>query len=204
MTGRSVAGRMAPSTRSSGCEPIVRIRSVPFLSMTARRAASNEFVTTRATIIGAVPIGSMSSVPCRWKKVHLFRPVSAAAFVVAVDQLAKAGAAHATTPAHNPDLAFGVAHGPPTVLVALSILVLGAFLAVVGRLAVHAGISPVLPALIAGGMLGNVLDRARFGTVRDFIPTPFAIINVADIAVMVGVVLLGLGLTLRLRHLPVQ
>jgi lipoprotein signal peptidase len=66
---------------------------------------------------------------------------------------------------------------------------------------VHAGISPVLPALIAGGMLGNVLDRARFGAVRDFIPTPFAIINLADVAVMVGVVALGLGLAFRARHL---
>ncbi len=136
--------------------------------------------------------------------VRFLRPVLTAGFVVGVDQLAKTAAAHATTSAHNPDLAFGIAHGPPPVLVVLSILVLGAFLAVVGRLAVQAGISPLLPALIAGGMLGNVLDRARFGAVRDFIPTPFAIINLADIAVMLGVVALGLGLALRMRHLPVE
>jgi lipoprotein signal peptidase len=49
-----------------------------------------------------------------------------------------------------------------------------------------------------------VLDRARFGAVRDFIPTPFAIINVADIAVVVGVVALGLGLASRTRHLRVR
>ena len=124
--------------------------------------------------------------------------------MLAVDQVAKAGAAHATTSAHNPDLAFGIAHGPPPVLVALSILVLGVFLAVVGRLAVHAGISPVLPALIAGGMLGNVLDRARFGAVRDFIHIPFAIINVADIAIMIGIVALGVALPMRARRLLVR
>jgi lipoprotein signal peptidase len=146
----------------------------------------------------------VSTRPRRWKIVHFLRPVSAAAFVLGVDQLAKAGAAHATTSAHNPDLAFGIAHGPPPVLVAVSVLVLGVFLAVVGRLAVQAGISPVLPALIAGGMLGNVLDRARFGAVRDFIPTPFAIINIADIAVMAGVVALGVGLASRARHLRVR
>ncbi len=131
------------------------------------------------------------------------RAVSAVGVVVAVDQVAKATAARATTPASNPDLAFGVAHGSPAVLVAASILVLGVFLAVVGRLAVQAGISPLLPALIAGGMLGNVVDRARFGAVRDFIPTPFAIINVADVAIIVGVVALGVGLVFRVRQLRV-
>jgi lipoprotein signal peptidase len=131
--------------------------------------------------------------------VRILRAVPVAGAVVLVDQLAKTGAAHAAPPAHNPDLAFGIAHGSAPVLVALSIIVLGVFLGVVGRLAVHLGVSPVLPALIAGGMLGNMLDRARFGAVRDFIHIPFAIINVADIAIVVGIIVLTVSLARR-RH----
>ena len=119
--------------------------------------------------------------------------------VLIVDQLAKAGAAHAATPAHNPDLAFGVVGGPTLVLVFATIAVLGVFVAVLGRWAGRLGIPALIPALIAGGVLGNALDRARFGAVRDFIHTPFAIINLADIAVTVGIVTFAIAFGLRLR-----
>ncbi len=132
---------------------------------------------------------------------RIFRAVLVAGAVVVVDQLTKAGATHATTPAHNPDLAFGIAHGPAPALVVVAIIVLGVFLGIVGRVAIRAGMSPVLPALIAGGMLGNTLDRARLGAVRDFIAVPFAIINVADIAITIGIVALGLGLAFRVPRL---
>ncbi len=53
-------------------------------------------------------------------------------------------------------------------------------------------------ALILGGALGNIHDRIRFGSVVDFIDVGvgsyrWPIFNVADIAVTVGAILLGLA-----------
>jgi signal peptidase II len=127
------------------------------------------------------------------------RLVFVAGGVLLVDQVAKAVAAHSATPARNPDLAFGIAGGPAPLLIVATIVVLGVFLAVVGRWAVRINASPILPAIITGGALGNVLDRARFGAVRDFVPTPFATINVADVAVMTGIGALAVTLVLRTR-----
>ena len=51
-------------------------------------------------------------------------------------------------------------------------------------------------ALILGGALGNILDRARFGYVVDFADLhfgewrPFLVFNVADAAITIGVLLL--------------
>jgi len=47
--------------------------------------------------------------------------------------------------------------------------------------------------LLAGGALGNVVDRVRYGYVTDFIKVPhWPAFNVADAAITVGVVLLVL------------
>ena len=81
--------------------------------------------------------------------------------VVAIDQLAKTVAPHAHSgfiaPAQNPDYAFGSVGGSALVLIVGSVVMLGVFLAVIGRLAGRVGISPALPALIAGGMLAGWL-----------------------------------------------
>jgi lipoprotein signal peptidase len=74
------------------------------------------------------------------------------------------------------------------VLVAGSLLVLVAFLALVARPAHALGVSPVVTALIAGGLVSNTFDRLRFGAARDFLTTPWFIVNLADIAVAVGIV----------------
>jgi lipoprotein signal peptidase len=129
-----------------------------------------------------------------------------AAGVVLADQLAKmfasSGRVPAVVPVRNPGLALGVLAGPPLLLVAGGVLVLAMFLAVVGRWAVQVGISPIIPGVIAGGSLANALDRAQFGAVRDFLTTPWGVvIDVADIAVVVGIVVLGVSLALRVHHL---
>ena len=41
--------------------------------------------------------------------------------------------------------------------------------------------------LILGGALGNIIDRALFGSVRDFLVLGPIVVNVADIAVLVGI-----------------
>jgi signal peptidase II len=115
-----------------------------------------------------------------------------AASVVAVDQVTKVVATHDPSrtlmPEHNPAYALGVVTGPAPVLIIVSVVVLCAFVVMVDGWASRLRISVVLPALVAGGIVGNLIDRIRFGSVRDFLVTPWAIINFADIAIAVGVV----------------
>jgi signal peptidase II len=104
----------------------------------------------------------------------------------------------------NPGLAFGLLGTiPPTwrwVVAALSLVAL----AVLARVALR-----VLPAggwpgrlaigLIFGGAVGNLVDRARFGAVVDFVDVywrewHWPAFNVADSAITVGVALLALRL----------
>ena len=68
------------------------------------------------------------------------------------------------------------------------IVALLAFLRFVAPRAASLGIWPAMPALIAGGMFANLVDRLRFGVTRDFILTPWATVNVADFAAIAGVV----------------
>jgi signal peptidase II len=104
----------------------------------------------------------------------------------------------------NPGLAFGLLGSvPPTwrwVVATLSLVAL----AVLARVALR-----VLPAggwtgqlaigLIFGGAVGNLVDRARFGAVVDFVDVHWRgwhwpAFNVADSAITVGVALLALRL----------
>ena len=104
----------------------------------------------------------------------------------------------------NPGLAFGLLGSVPQgwrwVVAALSLVAL----AVLARVALR-----VLPAggwtgrlaigLIFGGAVGNLVDRARFGAVVDFVDVywrgwHWPAFNVADSAITVGVALLALRL----------
>jgi signal peptidase II len=125
--------------------------------------------------------------------------------VVVIDQFTKAAAPHldsaAIVRAHNPGYAFGVLGGPAALLVVGTLVVLGVFLSLIGRWAIQIGVPAIVPALIAGGMLGNVVDRVLLGGVRDFLVTPWAICNLADIAVAVGILALGASVAVRLIQL---
>ncbi|MDP9332280.1 MAG: signal peptidase II [Actinomycetota bacterium] len=129
-------------------------------------------------------------------------PVVAA--IVLDDQLTKAAATRAGLAAHNPSYALGVVGGPTAALIAGTIVVLVAFLAFVARPAVALGVSPIAPALIVGGMFGNALDRIRFGAARDFLVTPWAIVNVADLAVAAGIVAFAVAVAWRLYRLRLE
>jgi lipoprotein signal peptidase len=120
--------------------------------------------------------------------------------VVALDQASKA-LAHAgllgtgwVDPVVNADLALGLVGGAPSHELLLGVLV-AVLVGLVLRRRLAAGRIGLLPAaLIIGGSLGNLLDRALSGGVRDFIVGPGIVFNVADVALLVGVLLAVLPL----------
>jgi signal peptidase II len=93
----------------------------------------------------------------------------------------------------NKGVAFGLAGDVSPLVIGGTLVVL---LALLGYMAARAGSGWAvwLPAgLLIGGALGNLADRVRDGSVTDFIDFPvWATFNVADIAIVVGVVLLVL------------
>ncbi len=52
------------------------------------------------------------------------------------------------------------------------------------------GMAEAGAALLVGGAIGNAIDRAVFGWVTDFVDNGRGILNLADIAIQVGVLLL--------------
>jgi signal peptidase II len=129
-----------------------------------------------------------------------------AAIVVALDQVAKAlieanlvtgeqvevlGPLELTL-SHNRGVAFGLASGGGAVLILLTI----AALVLVGSLFARDPSRPgmwVAVGLLTGGALGNLADRVIEGAVTDYVDLlawpPF---NLADVAIVAGVVLLAL------------
>jgi signal peptidase II len=121
--------------------------------------------------------------------------------VVAVDQITKQIAA--TSVAHgesvnvffglditnirNKGIAFGALKGAGLLVLALTLLALGALLA---YFALHPTRHMLwLPVgAIVGGALGNLADRARIGAVIDFVdPAFWPAFNVADAAIVLGI-----------------
>jgi lipoprotein signal peptidase len=110
--------------------------------------------------------------------------------VVTVDQVSKqwvhTASAGIAQPVTNHELALGVVGGPAWVLNLLMILTLVGFgIHLLGRVR-RQQLSPYPAALLLGGAAGNLIDRALLGSVRDFLPIPWVIINLADIAIVVG------------------
>ncbi|MDP9334726.1 MAG: signal peptidase II [Actinomycetota bacterium] len=119
--------------------------------------------------------------------------------VVVADQLTKlAGTFNvggAFLPVHNPEYSLGVIAAPTVALVALSAITLIAAARYGIGLARAGGIPAWVPGVVIGGAASNLSDRFIFGAVRDFIPTPVVIFNVADVAVLWGVVAFAWSMT---------
>jgi signal peptidase II len=100
--------------------------------------------------------------------------------------------------AMNPGAAFSSFIGGDGARIALSLLAAAAVIALgiaAWRAAPAQRLERAAYALIAGGALGNLLDRVRFGAVTDFIrwrigEHRWPIFNVADAALLAGAVLL--------------
>ena len=91
----------------------------------------------------------------------------------------------------NKGVAFGIGGDISAVFIGVTVLLLLGFLVF---LAVRGGSGWLvwLPAaLLVGGALGNLADRARDGAVTDFISLPlWPTFNLADLAIVAGVLLL--------------
>ena len=102
----------------------------------------------------------------------------------------------------NPGVAFGMLGTVPPgwrwVIALLSIGALGVLAALATRLLPEGGlVAAVAIGMIFGGAAGNLIDRARFGAVVDFLDFywrgwHWPAFNVADSAISVGVALLAL------------
>jgi len=127
-----------------------------------------------------------------------------AAAVLVADQAAKAAIEARLVPgedvdvlgplgltlAHNRGVAFGLAGGAGLPLIVVTLVALG----VVGYLFARNPTRPgmwVATGLLAGGAVGNLLDRVRAGEVTDYVDVlswpPF---NLADVAITFGVLVL--------------
>lgn len=91
---------------------------------------------------------------------------------------------------HNRGVAFGIAGGAGAPLVLVTLIALGVVLFLFSR-------NPARPwmwvavGLLAGGAVGNLVDRVRHGHVTDFIDLPpWPPFNLADVAITFGVILL--------------
>jgi signal peptidase II len=145
--------------------------------------------------------------------------VAIAAGVVVLDQLTKAVALSRLVPGlpmdvidgflaltlvMNPGLAFGLLGGLPTawrwVVAGLSVVALLILARIALRLPPTGGrVARLAVGFIFGGAVGNLIDRARFGAVVDFVDFyargyHWPAFNVADSAITIGVALLALRL----------
>ena len=90
---------------------------------------------------------------------------------------------------------------------AVSLLALGAIAVYFFKLPDRSRLARAALALVMGGALGNLIDRARLGSVIDFVdvfwgPHHWPAFNVADSAISVGVVLLVLDMLHAPRTQP--
>lgn len=97
------------------------------------------------------------------------------------------------TLAHNRGIAFGLASGGGSVLIALTAVALVFIVGLFGRDPARPGMW-VAVGLLVGGALGNLADRVRADAVTDYVDVlswpPF---NLADVAITLGVTVLALS-----------
>ncbi|MBQ9944072.1 MAG: signal peptidase II [Clostridia bacterium] len=102
----------------------------------------------------------------------------------------------ALTGAKNTGMAMGMMEGQPILLVALSIVLILVSIYFLRGYKIK-GLAAAAISMIAGGAVGNAIDRIFIGYVIDMIEVlflDFYIFNVADIGVVCGAVLCGVSL----------
>lgn len=91
----------------------------------------------------------------------------------------------------NPGAAFGIMEHKTMFFIAIAVLLIGGILYVYPKIPAEYKLLRAGIGLMAGGAVGNVIDRARTGYVVDFFDFRiWPIFNIADIAIVVGVSLI--------------
>jgi signal peptidase II len=100
------------------------------------------------------------------------------------------------THVRNDGIAFSMLRGQQWLIILASVVIMGGIIYTVQRATPKLerlyGLALALP---LGGALGNLIDRVRFGLVTDFLDfrlINFAVFNLADSAITIGIVLLFL------------
>jgi|SRR4029077_8297272 len=119
--------------------------------------------------------------------------------------LASRGLATAVVvPSHNADFSLGLASAPFPITLALAglgILSFGGYMAIQG---IRGSVPRWVPGLVIGGAVANLLDRLIFGAVHDWLYLPKVAVNLADIAVIGGMIGYFLALLLPQKGPKVQ
>lgn len=130
-----------------------------------------------------------------------------AALIIAADQLSKYVIASnfsigesksviknifSLTYVQNKGAAFGILQGARVFFIALTVIVLIAAIFYVVKMRPQSRVEKTALAFVAGGAIGNFIDRAYLGYVRDFIAADFIdfpVFNIADCFVCIGALL---------------
>ena len=150
-------------------------------------------------------------------KKHRNISIAVSAFILVADQLVKYLVSanfqlYYTTPIikgvlefcylHNDGAAMGIFSGNRILLVALPIIMVAAILFYEFKAKVTSPLIVWALSLVAGGGIGNLIDRIRFGYVVDFVRFPISwfnySFNIADCAVTIGAAMLILYLIIDL------
>jgi len=102
---------------------------------------------------------------------------------------------------NNTGAAFGMFQGFSGVFTLLAIVVALVIIYYFPRVPAQDWVLRIAMGLQLGGALGNLVDRITMGRVTDFISVgSFAVFNVADSSITVGVIILVLGVWLKEQH----
>ena len=116
-----------------------------------------------------------------------------AVLIVALDQATKTlaagpGRSHGLIyPMRNPAFSLQIADAGRWTEVLAMAAFLAVGVAVMSRLMASGRVPAWAIGLLLGGAVGNVVDRVLFGSVRDFLIAGPVVINLADVAVLIGV-----------------
>jgi signal peptidase II len=126
----------------------------------------------------------------------LTRTVCAVVAVLVVDQASKHMAIHSgasglpdwMVAARNHRLLLGAGRASTSLAVALAVTAMIGLAIYVRRLVRSGAVPAWAIGLLLGGALSNLLDRLFLGAVQDWLATPWAVCNLADLAVLAGAV----------------
>ena|SRR5205807_7199377 len=107
-------------------------------------------------------------------------------------------------PMGNHEMTLGAGTGSPARLAALAAMAMVVLGAALWRRTASGALPAWSVAFLLGGAVSNALDRLAMGAVQDWLVTPWAVCNLADLAIVVGAAgIVGSFRNSQNRHLQV-